>query len=138
VLSIIKPAQEGTPYNAAMPRRLSKPRPPQGARLLELRKAAGLSQEELARLLGESQRNIAFWEQSDRPPRSDLLPKLAKVLGVRIEDLLNTEGPIPARRGPPGRLQLIFEEVARLPRGEREKIIEFLSALVDRYKRRAG
>jgi transcriptional regulator with XRE-family HTH domain len=64
-----------------MPRSLTKPRPPQGAHLAALRQAAGLSQSALATRVGESQQNIAFWEQSDKPPRSDVLPRLARVLG---------------------------------------------------------
>jgi transcriptional regulator with XRE-family HTH domain len=44
-----------------------------------------------AQLIGESQQNVAFWEQSETPPRSDVLPKMAKVLGVRVEALLGEE-----------------------------------------------
>lgn len=72
------------PYSPPMGRKLRKPRPTQGARLLALRNAAGLSQTELARLVGETQANISFWERTDKPPRSDVLPKLAKVLGVSL------------------------------------------------------
>lgn len=43
-----------------MPRKSTKARPPQGVRLAELRKAAGLSQYELARYVGVPQPNIAF------------------------------------------------------------------------------
>jgi transcriptional regulator with XRE-family HTH domain len=122
-----------------MARKLSKSRPRQGTRLLELRTAAGFTQIELARLVGEPQPNIAYWEQSEKPPRSDVLPKLAKALSVRVEDLLDVDGAVPTRRGGPvGRLQLVFEEVARLPRSERQKVIEFVSAFVDQHKRKAG
>lgn len=48
------------PYTLGMGRKLTKTRPPQAARLVALRKAAGLSQAELARLIGEPQANIAF------------------------------------------------------------------------------
>ena len=72
-----------------MGRTLTKTRPKQGVRLAELRKAAGLSQYELARMIGVPQANIAFWERRQKPPRSEVLPKMADALGVRIEDLLN-------------------------------------------------
>ncbi|MGH9970491.1 MAG: helix-turn-helix domain-containing protein [Pyrinomonadaceae bacterium] len=72
-----------------MPRKSTKTRPRQGMQLAELRKAAGLSQYELARYVGISQANIAFWERSEKPPRSDVLPKMAEALGVSLEDLLN-------------------------------------------------
>ena len=65
------------PYNSGVPRHLAKPRPKQAARLVALRKAAGLSQAELAKLVRVSPKTIGFWETSAVPPRSDVLPLLA-------------------------------------------------------------
>ncbi len=125
-------------YSPCMPRKLSKPRPKQGARLAILRKAANLTQTELAELIGESQTNIAYWEQSEKPPRSDVLPELAEVLGVRVEDLLHVNRAPARRRGPVGKVQRLFEEVSKLPRREQKKVVELVSVLVDQYKRSAG
>ena len=122
-----------------MGRPLSKPRPRQGARLVQLRRAAGFSQAELAKLVGESQANIAFWERSAKPPRSDVLPKLAKVLRVRVEDLLTDEhAALPQHPGPVGQIQRIFEEVRKLPRRQQLKVVEVVAALVDQYRRKAS
>lgn len=123
-----------------MPRRPNPsrgPRPKQGAHLLALRKAAGLTQTELADFLGVPQANIAFWEWSDKPPRSDLLPKMAKALGVRVEQLIIGAGSsaLAARPGPVGEVQRAFEEVRRLPRRQQRKVIEMVFALVEQYKR---
>jgi transcriptional regulator with XRE-family HTH domain len=121
-----------------VPRKLSKQRPAQGARLVALRKAAALSQAELARLIGEPQQNVALWEQSDKPPRSDAIPKLAKALGVRVEDLF-TEKASPQRpSGPVGKVRKLFDEVAKLPRRQQDKIVEFLAPIVEDFKRRAS
>jgi putative transcriptional regulator len=120
-----------------MPRPLSKPRPEQGARLYDLRTAAGLSQAELAERIGVQQQTIAFWEQSDKPPRSDLLPALAEVLGVRLQDLLVvSEGSRAGRQaaGPAGKMRKVFEEASRLPRRQQEKIAEFVLAYVRQYE----
>jgi len=106
--------------------------------LVELRKAAKLTQTELAELVGESQTNIAYWEQSDKPPRSDVLPKLAEVLGVRVEHLLTAETLLVRRGGPVGKARRVFEEVSRLPRREQNRVVEFVSALVSQYKAHAG
>jgi transcriptional regulator with XRE-family HTH domain len=122
-------------YSERMPRKLTKPRPTQGARLAALRRDAGLSQIELARLVGEPQQNIALWEQSDRPPRSDVIPKLARALGVRIEDLFAETVTPPRRNGPVGKVRNLFEEVANLPRGQQDKIVEFLAPVIEKYKR---
>jgi len=125
------------PYTPAMARKLQRQRPKQGARLAALRRAAGLTQTELAQLVGETQQNMAYWEASERPPRSDVLPKLAKVLGVKIEQILEGELPETRRAGPVGKAQKIFEEVSTLPRKQQERIVETVSALVEQYKRRA-
>jgi transcriptional regulator with XRE-family HTH domain len=123
-----------------MPRKLSKPRPRQGARLAALRRAAGLTQTELADVVGESQRNIAYWEQADKPPRSDVIPRLASVLGVSVETLLTAEGELaPAHhRGSVGRAQKAFQKVAQLPRRQQDKIIEIVEAFVAQQERRAS
>lgn len=92
------------PYTSGMPRRLAKPRPKQAARFVALRKAAGLSQAELAKLVRVSAKTIGFWETSAVPPRSDVLPQLSIALGVRVEDILGDQ-PVEQRRpGPVGRL----------------------------------
>lgn len=135
----LEPRLVETPvYTAAMPRTLSKSRPRQGARLAELRKAAHLSQAALARLIGESQQNVAYWEQSDKPPRSDVLPKLAHILGVSVEHLVDARTPVTRRSGPVGKVRKLFEDVSELPRRQQEKVVEFVSALVEQYKRQAS
>jgi len=125
-------------YIGGMPRKLSRQRPKQGVRLMELRKAANLTQTELAELIGETQTNIAYWEQSDKPPRSDVLPKLADVLGVRVDALLVVDRPPMRRGGPVGKVRRIFEEVSKLPRRHQNKVIEFVSAFVNEHKRSAS
>jgi transcriptional regulator with XRE-family HTH domain len=137
-LPLEPPPIQIVPYNAIMARTLTKARSPQGARLAELRQAAHLSQAALGRLIGEKQQNIAFWEQSDKPPRSDVLPKLARVLGVSVEQLLDVKSPIGRRNGPVGKVRKLFEDVSELPRRQQEKVVEFVSALVEQYKRQAS
>jgi transcriptional regulator with XRE-family HTH domain len=134
---------ETAPYTGDVSRTPSPskgPRPAQGARLLTLRKAAGLTQTELAQFLGVPQANIAFWEWSDKPPRSDLLPKLAKALGVSVEQLLvgSAKSRSTASRQPVGEVQRAFEEVRKLPRRQQRKIVETVYALVEQYKRKAS
>ena len=119
-----------------MARKLNRKRPVQGAHLASLRNAAGLSQAELARLIGTNPSNVAFWELSDKPPRSDMLPKLAKALGVKIDDILteNGSGLRAVKAGPKGKVRTLFEEVSALPRRQQDKVVEFVSAFVKQYK----
>jgi transcriptional regulator with XRE-family HTH domain len=118
-----------------MPRRLVRPRPEQAARLVALRKAAGLSQAELAARIDVSAKTIAYWELSESPPRSDVLPRLASALGVRIEELLGEEPITPRRPGPMSRLQIAFEQARSLPRRQQALIAAFVETLVDKHRR---
>lgn len=120
---------------------MTKPRPKQGARLAQLRKAAGLSQYELADQIGVPQPNIAFWEQSEKPPRSEVLPKMAKALGVTVEELLNTDSvkKVTQRKGgPTGKVRKVFERVSKLPRNQQDKIVEVVTAIVNQYEQSRG
>ena len=126
-------------YDSLVPPKLKKSRPRRGAHLIALRAAAGLTQVELASAIGETQQNVAYWEQSEYPPRADVVPKLAKALGVRVEDVLDLETTSPARRpGPVGRVQKAFEKVARLPRRQQDKIIDIVEAFVAQHDRKAS
>jgi len=127
---------ESRPYTSDMGRPISKPRPSQGARLAAFRKAAGLSQAELARAVGVPQSSVSYWETAPKPPRSDILPKLAKALGIRVEDLLGSAAVAPAGRpGPVGKLQRAFEQAAVLPRRQQQLVVEFVDTLVQRHKK---
>jgi len=96
-----------------------------------------LSQYELAEMLEVPQSNVAFWEQSKKPPRSDLLPKMADVLGVSIPELLSVNGTTAAvskSNRPAGKLRQLFNDVSRLPRRSQEHIVRWVSAFVRQYE----
>jgi len=124
------------PYTPLMGRPISKPRPKQGARLAAFRRSAGLSQAELADALDVTQSTVAYWETATKPPRSDIIGKMAAVLGVRVEDLLG-EGPVNAvrRPGPVGRLQRVFEQANALPRRDQELVAKFVTTLLEQQKK---
>ena len=58
-------------------------------RLKELRKKAGLTQEQLAEIIGIHEATIRRWELSQRQPRMDEIKKLAQALNVTDDELLN-------------------------------------------------
>ena len=62
--------------------------PTLGNRLATLRKQKGLSQAELARLLGLGQSTIAMYERDKRQPDMDTLNRLADFFGVSADYLL--------------------------------------------------
>lgn len=60
-------------------------------RLVELRKKMGFSQEELADKLGLSRQAVSKWERAEASPDTDNLICLAKLYGVSLDTLLDTE-----------------------------------------------
>ncbi len=60
-------------------------------RIQELRKAAGLTQIELANHVGVMQSVISDWERESYLPKARDLPRLANVLGCTIQDLFVPE-----------------------------------------------
>lgn len=114
-----------------MGRPAQRERPAYGRHLTELREAAGLTQHQLAERLELPQSNIAFWERSDKPPRGEVLPKLALALNVSVDALLGVTPPKPKRQAAKGRLQLVFESASKLPRRQQEKVAEFVEAFVN-------
>ena len=97
--------------------------------LKRLREAAGISQRELARLIGQEQSSVSFWERTGKPPRSDLLVPIAEALGVSIEELLGL--PRPKNTGKPGgRLGKVVDEISRMPRRQRDRVIRVVETLL--------
>jgi transcriptional regulator with XRE-family HTH domain len=109
-----------------------KPPTESGARLAALRKAAGLSQGQLAKAIGIPQRTVSFYErQADHLP-SDLLPKLARVLGVSIEEILGLDHLTGSKRGPKSKLERQFEVISQLPRTRQQFVSKLLDELLSK------
>ena len=60
-------------------------------RLVEMRKAKGLSQEALAEQLGISRQAVSKWERAESSPDTSNLIMLAKLYDVSLDELLNTD-----------------------------------------------
>ena len=60
-------------------------------KIKELRKAAGLTQCQLAKLVGVTQSAVAAWERGDYYPSAPMLLKLATALGCTVNDLYRTD-----------------------------------------------
>lgn len=69
-----------------------------GKELERARKESGVTQKELAKMIGLNQTRISEYEVGKRKPKLEMLIKIAKALGVRIyidmdkEELLFVEG----------------------------------------------
>jgi len=63
-----------------------------GKRLARLRKSVGFTQQDLATRIGVSRRVIAYYEGETKHPPTQMLPRLAHVLNVSVEALLQGDG----------------------------------------------
>ena len=61
-----------------------------GNRLVQLRTKTGLSQSQLGEKLGVSGKAVSKWETGRAKPGIDIVSRLADLLGVSVDDLLNT------------------------------------------------
>lgn len=64
-----------------------------GKKISELRKQRGLTQDELSEQLGVSAQAVSKWENDISCPDIMLLPQLAQILNVSVDELLSNEPP---------------------------------------------
>ena len=120
-----------TTLASVMPKKV-RPASVFGERLTALRKARGLTQVELARKIGSSQRAISRYETiADRAP-APVLAKLALALGVSTDELLGVRST--ASAGPTDdpetrRLWKKFQRVLELPEKDRRAVIRLVNSL---------
>jgi transcriptional regulator with XRE-family HTH domain len=106
-----------------------------GVRLAKLRKAAGLSQVQLAALIDIPQRTLSFYETYAENVPSTLVPVLADALGVTVQEILGIQDETETKRGPKSKLDRQFDSVRRLPRKEREFVSKFLDNVLNQTQR---
>ena len=118
-------------YSAPMPR-TDRTRPIGtgfGYRLAALRRARGFSQCDLAKALGVKQPTVSYYESQSGHPQADVLTKLAKVLGVTVDELLGTPGnrlELPTERPGMRRLWDKFSVLAELPEKDQQIVLHLL------------
>jgi len=112
--------------------RQPKPRPAFGERLAAARIRAGLTQSDLGKKIGMSQRGIANWEiRANSSPTPEQLAQLSRILDVSIEELVCGDAEnIRQKPGPRGKLLKLFHDVADLPRRQRDDVTEVLAMYV--------
>ena len=59
-------------------------------RIREMRKRAGMTQMELAKVLGVDRSSIAKWERGYNAPRTSMLPKVAAAMNCSVDELYNS------------------------------------------------
>lgn len=102
-----------------------------GPRLAELRKARGLTQEQLGERVGTSQRMMAYYEQEDAQPPGALLIELASALEVSTDELLGIKPLREKLSAQQARLRKRLQRVEQLPRADQRTILKLVDALAD-------
>ncbi|MBI1883136.1 MAG: helix-turn-helix transcriptional regulator [Chlamydiae bacterium] len=102
-----------------------------GERLHGLRLNAALSQQQVAQSLGISQPSYALWERRNVSVTPDQLIKLAKILGIDIEELFfDSDKGKNSRKGLRGQARRTFEILSNMPRHQQKKVIDVVQALI--------
>jgi len=100
-----------------------------GRQITTLRKAQHLTQVQLAEILGISQQYVQAFEAGRRKVPSSMLPTLAQLFGVSLEELVGMPTP-KNRRGPTPKLQQQLERISQLPRAKQRFVIEMLDTVL--------
>lgn len=106
-----------------------------GARMADLRKEHGLTQVQLAEVLGLTQQMVASYEVGRRRVPVSLLPAIAEALAVSVEQLIGKKEAAPAKRGPAPKLQQQIERIQRLPRSKQRFVMQMLDTVLQQAAR---
>jgi transcriptional regulator with XRE-family HTH domain len=101
-----------------------------GERLARLRKERGITQVEMAELLGASQGNVSDYERGEVRLHGELLVKLARILKVSADEILGLDASPPRRAPRDRRLLRRLQDVDRLSKRDREALLRTLDAFL--------
>ncbi len=88
-----------------------------GNRIAMLRRQRGLKQDELAQMLNVSPQAVSKWENDQSCPDISLLPQLAAILGITVDELLSGK-------------QILAPAVSMVPKEERKEIKDMMLRIV--------
>lgn len=103
-----------------------------GARAAQLRKARGITQREMAERLGITQPHVSFYERGEARIHAEMLAKLASILEVSSDELLDLSPPrakLPAEVTEQRQLWRRFQQIARLSERDQRAVIRMINAL---------
>lgn len=102
------------------------------ARLIQLRKARGLTQQDLSEVAQLHVNQIRRYEAGTAQPTLEALIRLAKALHSHLDDLVFGEG----ERGPDEDMALLFEAINDFSEAEKETVRTVLSGMVLQHSAR--
>jgi transcriptional regulator with XRE-family HTH domain len=107
-----------------------------GRRIAERRKTLGITQVQLAEALGIAQQTMAHYEAGKVRFAAALLPVLAEMLQMTIEDLIGIEPTAarkhagPRKRGPAPKIQRQLERIHALPKPQQRALLQVIDSVL--------
>jgi transcriptional regulator with XRE-family HTH domain len=103
-----------------------------GKRVAQLRKERDLTQQQLAEMLGIAQQTLAHYEGARLRVPASMLPTLATIFKVPVDDLLNRTEAVAAtsKRGPAPKWQQQIEAIAQLPKAQQRFVSQMLDTVL--------
>jgi transcriptional regulator with XRE-family HTH domain len=98
-----------------------------GERIARLRRDRGVSQGELGRKIGASQRVMSYYERGSTRIPAEALLKIADVLKVSAYEILGRAAPSRSPRNP--RLWKLLEKIEALPRRDQKVVLRTIEAI---------
>jgi transcriptional regulator with XRE-family HTH domain len=116
-----------------------------GMRIAQARKDHGMTQNELAEQLGVAQQTLAHYEVGRARMPASMLPTVAKLLTLSLDELMGQPVPRAARgaasksgsgkRGPASRLEQQIQAVAQLPKTKQQFVSQMLDTVLAQVSR---
>ena len=106
-----------------------------GARIAQLRKDAGLSQQAVADALDLAQQTYANYEVARARPPVSMLPALAELFGVSVDEILGLNKNGTGKRGTTPLLQKQIERLSRLPKAQQKVVLKMLAGVLSETSR---
>ncbi|SFN22814.1 DNA-binding transcriptional regulator, XRE-family HTH domain [Izhakiella capsodis] len=101
-----------------------------GARIALARKALQLTQQQLAEQLGIAQQTMAHYEGGRLKVSASLLPQLAQILNLSLDELLGLPVRRATKRGPASRLEQQIDVIRQMPVTKQKFVSEMLDNVI--------
>ena len=100
-----------------------------GAMIAELRKQRGMTQLELAEQMGVTDKAVSKWERELSCPDIGSIPKLAEILGVSVEELMQSKKTADAPAGKVAEMLELAPKAVAAAMGIAVAVLALLDAL---------
>ena len=100
-----------------------------GAMIAELRKQHGMTQLELAEKMGVTDKAVSKWERDLSCPDINSIPNLAEILGVSVEELMQTKKEVGAPVSKVAEIMEIAPKAVAMAMGIAVTVLTILNAL---------